>query len=119
MINLSLGELELIAQSRNISDYESKSKEYLTKALRESEPKPKPKTKPETKPKPEPKLVPKPEPEPKVEIKVNRKKLKKPRKAFEELRHKFSNKDEIREYKKAFYDAKKYKVSEPKIKKLK
>ena len=111
MINLSLGELELIAQSRNISDYESKSKEYLTKALRESEPKPKPKTKPETKPKPEP--------EPKVEIKVNRKKLKKPRKAFEELRHKFSNKDEIREYKKAFYDAKKYKVSESKIKKLK
>ena len=86
----------------------------MTKALRESEPKPKP----ETKPKPEPKLEPKPEPEPKVKIKVNRKKLKKLKKDFGELRHKFSNKDEIREYRKAFYDAKKYKISKSKIKKL-
>ena len=82
----------------------------MTKALRESEPKPKPKTKPETKPKPEP--------EPKVKIKVNRKKLKKLKKDFGELRHKFSNKDEIREYRKAFYDAKKYKISKSKMKKL-
>ena len=48
MINLSFDELRLIAQIRNISDYENKSKEDLIKAL--SEPKP------ETKPKPEKKL---------------------------------------------------------------
>ena len=48
MINLSLNELKPIAQIRNISDYENKSKEDLIKALRE----PKPETlKPETKPK--------------------------------------------------------------------
>ena len=38
MINLSFDELRLIAQIRNISDYENKSKEDLIKAL--SEPKP-------------------------------------------------------------------------------
>ena len=38
MINLSLDELKLIAQLRNISNYENKSKEDLIKAL--SEPKP-------------------------------------------------------------------------------
>ena len=52
MINLSLGELRLITQITNISDYENKSKEDLIKALSEPEtPKPKPetlKTKPET-----------------------------------------------------------------------
>ena len=37
MINLSFGELKLIAQVRNISSYENKSKEDLIKAL--SEPK--------------------------------------------------------------------------------
>ena len=60
MINLSFDELRLIAQIRNISDYENKSKEDLIKAL--SEPKPEtPKPKPETlKPKPE---TPKPKPE--------------------------------------------------------
>ena len=48
MINLSFHELRLIAQVRNISGYENKSKEDLIKALSE--------TKPET-PKPEiPKL---------------------------------------------------------------
>ena len=41
MINLSLDELRIIAQSRNISDYENKSKEDLIKAV--STPKPKPK----------------------------------------------------------------------------
>ena len=71
MINLSLDELRLIAQIRNISDYENKSKEDLIKAL--SEPKP------ET-PKPE-----RPEPEPKPEIRVNKRKLKKFRKDFDEL----------------------------------
>ena len=60
----------------------------------------------------------KPKPEPKIETKVNSKKLKKLRKDFDELRHNFSNKDEIREYRKAFYDAKKYKISKSKIKKL-
>ena len=54
-INLSLNELKLIAQIRNISDCENKSKKDLIKAL--SEPKPetlKPET-PETKPKTTPK----------------------------------------------------------------
>ena len=39
MINLSLDELRLIAQVRNISDYENKSKEDLIKALSETKPK--------------------------------------------------------------------------------
>ena len=39
MINLSWNELKLIAQYRNISDYENKSKEDLMKAF--SKPKPK------------------------------------------------------------------------------
>ena len=39
MINLSFNELKLIAQYKNISDYENKSKEDLTKALREQKPK--------------------------------------------------------------------------------
>ena len=45
MINLSLDELRVIAQIRNISDYENKSKEDLIKVL--SEPKPGTKPKPE------------------------------------------------------------------------
>ena len=88
MINLSLDELRLIAQIRNISDYENKSKEDLIKAL--SEPKP------ET-----------PKPEPKPEIRVNKRKLKKLRKDFDELRHKFSKK-EIDRYRKAFCVIKNY-----------
>ena len=40
MINLSFDELRLIAQIRNISDYENKLKEDLIKALREARPKP-------------------------------------------------------------------------------
>ena len=36
MINLSFDELRLIAQIRNISDYENKSKEDLIKALSET-----------------------------------------------------------------------------------
>ena len=39
MINLSLDELKLIAESKNIRDYENKSEKDLIKAL--SEPKPK------------------------------------------------------------------------------
>ena len=97
-INLSLDDLRLIAQSRNISEHENNSKEDLTKALSESEPKPKLKLRTKLKP------------EPKTEKKINRKKLKKLTKDFDELGHKFSNKDEIREYRKAFYHAKKYKL---------
>ena len=59
MINLSLDELRLITQSRNISGYENKSKDDLTKALSESEPK--------LEPKPKSKL----KSEPKIEVKVN------------------------------------------------
>ena len=46
MINLSFYELRLIAQIRNISDYENKSKEDLIKALSEPKPKPEPKLEP-------------------------------------------------------------------------
>ena len=87
MMNLSLDELRIIAQIRNISDYQNKSKEDLIKAVSEPEP--------DTKPNPEP------EPEPKIEMKFNRRRLKKLRKDFDELRHKFS-KTEIDEYRKAF-----------------
>ena len=38
MINLTFDELRLIAQIRNISDYENKSKEDLIKALSETKP---------------------------------------------------------------------------------
>ena len=124
MINLSLNELKLIAQIRNISDYENKSKEDLIKALSEPKPEiakpeiPEPEIpKPEI-PKPEipkPKIpkskIPKlkkskvissklkiskskiPKPKPRPEIRVNKKKLKKLRKDFDELRHKFSKKE--------------------------
>ena len=44
MIYLSLNELKLIAQFRNISDYGNKSKEYLIKALRDPKSEPEPKT---------------------------------------------------------------------------
>ena len=106
MINLSFDELRLIAQIRNISDYENKSKEDLIKAL--SEPKPKT-SKPETKPKPDTKpkqQTLKPEPEtPKIRVKTNKRKLRKLRKDFDELRHKFSKK-KIDRYRKAFYVSK-------------
>ena len=75
MINLSLNKLKLIAQYRNISDYESKSKEDLIKAL--SKPKPKPK------------------------IGINRNKFEEIRKDFVKLRKKFSKKEEDK-YRKVF-----------------
>ena len=71
MINLSFDELRLIAEIRNISDYENKSKEDLMKALSETKPKPKPEPKPQT-PKPETKPQ-----TPKSEIRVNKRKFKK------------------------------------------
>ena len=119
MINLSFDELRLIPQLRNKRDYEKKSKLDLIKALSESkqETKPKPETpklqtpKPETKPKsktlkPKPKPEPESEPEPKIRVITNKRKLKKLRKDFDELRHKFSIK-EIDRYRKTFYVAKK------------
>ena len=109
MVNLSFDKLRLITQIRNISDYENKSKEDLIKAL--SEPKPEiPRLK-------TPKLISSklkiskskiPKPKPRPEIRVNKKKLKKLRKDFDELRHKFSKK-EIDRYRKAFYNVKNYK----------
>ena len=60
MINLALDEIRLIAQNRNIRDYENKSEEDLIKAL--SEPKPK--------------------------IRINKKKLEEIRKDSNKLRHK-------------------------------
>ena len=118
MINLSSDELRLIAQVRNISSYENKSKEDLIKALSE--------TKPETPKLKTPKLISsklkisklkKPKPKPRLEIRVNKKKLKKLRKDFNELRHKFDKK-EIDRYRKFFYDVKNYKnLSISKIKK--
>ena len=113
MTNLSFDKLRLIAQVRNINNNENKSKEDLIKALSEPQPEiPKPDIqKPEIprleSPKPEiPKLetskvisskleiskskIPKPKPRP--EIRVNKKKFKKLRKDFDELRHKFAKK---------------------------
>ena len=127
MINLSLDEIRLIAQIGKISNYENKSKEDLIKALCELKPERSKQTlKPEAKPKQTPKQTPKTKlkpktkvkPEPKIEIKVNRKKLKKIRKDFDELRHKFSNKDEIYSlYRKSFYDIKNYRhIYDPNIK---
>ena len=59
--------------------------------------------------------IPKPKPRPK--IRVNKKKLKKLRQDFDELRHKFDKK-EIDRYRKAFYDVKNYEnLSISKIKK--
>ena len=65
IINLSLDELRLIAQSTNIGDYKNNSKEDLIKALSE----PKPETKLEPKPNPETKLNPEPKPKPKPKLK--------------------------------------------------
>ena len=82
MINLSLDEFKLIAQSGNIRDYENKSEKDLVKALNK------------------PKLKPK--------IRITKKKLEEIRKDFYELRHTLSKKD-VGNYRKAFYDIKNYK----------
>ena len=79
MTNLSLDELRLSVQNRNIKDYEYKPEEDLIKAL--SEPKPK--------------------------IRINKKKLVKIRKDFTKLRHKFPKK-EVDKYRQAFHDIKNY-----------
>ena len=88
MTSLSLNELKLTAQSRNRSD----SKEDLIKALREIKPKP--------------------------ETRINKKKLEEIRKDFNELRHKFSEK-EVDKDRKTFYDIKNHKhLSTSEIKKV-
>ena len=79
IINLSLDEIRLIAQNRNIRDYENKSEENLIKAFSQIKPK----------------------------IRINRKKLEEIRKDFIELRHKFFKK-EVDKYRKALYNIKNY-----------
>ena len=87
--------LRLLAQIRNISDYENKSKEDLIKTLSKAKPETlkseelKPETPKSEKIKPE---TPKSETV-KPKIRVNKKKLTKLRKDFDELRHKFSKKE--------------------------
>ena len=78
----------------------------MIKVLRETKPeKPKPEIPKTETPKPE-----KTKPEkPKLEIRVNKRKFKKLRKDFDELRHKFSKK-EIGRYRKAFYNVKATKI---------
>ena len=78
-LNLLLNELKLIAEHRNISDYENKSTKDLIKALR----------------RPKPKLG------------INTNKLKEIKKDFYNLRHEFS-KEEADKYRKSFYDIKNY-----------
>ena len=118
MINLSFDELRLIAQVKNISGYENKSKEDLIKAPSETKPEtPKPDiSKPETPKLKTPKIISSklkisklklPKSKPRPEISVNKKKFKKLRKDFDELRHKLDKK-EIDRYRKAFYDVKSY-----------
>ena len=89
MTSLALNELKLIAQYRNISDYQNKSKEDLIKAL--SKPKPK--------------------------LRINKKKLKEIRKDFYKLRHNFLETKHISI--KSFYDIKNYRhLSESKIEEI-
>ena len=65
MINLSLDELKLVAESTNIRNYEKISKKDLIKVLSERKPK----------------------------IGINKKKLEETRKDFNELRHKVFQKE--------------------------
>ena len=76
-LNLSLNELRLIAEHRNISNYENKSAKDLIKALRGSKPK----------------------------LGIKKNKLKEIKEDFYNLRHKFSKKDADK-YRKFFYDIK-------------
>ena len=78
-LNLSLNELRLIAEHRNISDYENKSANDLIKALRASRPR----------------------------LGIKKNKLKEIKEDFYNLRHKFSKKDADK-YRKLFYDIKNY-----------
>ena len=89
-LNLSLNELRLIAEHRNMSDYENKSAKDLIKAFRGSKPK--------------------------LGIKNN--KLKEIKEDFYNLRHEFSKKDPDK-YRKLFHDIKNYRyLSEIEIKQI-
>ena len=78
-LNLSMNVLKLIAEHRNISDYENKSAKDLIKALRGSRPR----------------------------LGIKKNKLKEIKEDFYNLRHKFSKKDADK-YRKLFYDIKNY-----------
>ena len=78
-LNLSLNELRLIAEHRNISYYENKSATDLIKALRRSRPR----------------------------LGIKKNKLKEIEEDFHNLRHVFSKKDADK-YRKLFYDIKNY-----------
>ena len=89
-LNLSLNELRLIAEHRNISDYENKSAKDLIKALRGSKPK----------------------------LGINKNKLKEI-KDFYNLRHKFSKTKQL-SIENFFYDIKNYRhLSEIEIEEIK
>ena len=89
MINLSLNELKLIANSRNIKDYKNKSANDLIKIL--SEPKP--------------------------ETNLSKNKIKEIKKDNNKLRYRFS-KSKINEFRKSLYNTKNKKnISIPEIKK--
>ena len=79
MINLSVDEIKLVAKNINIKDYKNKSKEDLIKILSESKPK----------------------------RKINKKKLEEIIKNFNELKHKFSQK-EIDKWRKTFHNIRNY-----------
>ena len=76
-LNLSLNELRLIAEHRNISDYENKSAKDLIKALRVS----------------------------RRRLGINKNKLKEVKEDFYNLRHKFSKRDADK-YRKRSFDIK-------------
>ena len=82
MINLSFDELKLIAQVRNISNYENKSKEDLIRALREPKSEsPKPK-------------IPKPEIPKLKTLKLKTPKLISSKLKISKLKHKNQNQDQ-------------------------
>ena len=75
MINLSLNELKLIAKSRNIKDYKSKSENDLIKILSEQKPK----------------------------ISLSKRKIKEIKKHFSKSRHRFS-KSKISKFRRSLYN---------------
>ena len=80
-LNLSLNELKLIAEHRNISNYENKSAKDLIKTLWRSRPR----------------------------LGIKKNKLKEVKEDFYNLRNKFSKKDADK-YRKLFYDIKNYRT---------
>ena len=89
-LDLSLNELRLIGEPRNISDYENKSAKDLIKSLRGSRPR----------------------------LGIKKDKLKEVKEDFYNLRYKFSKKDADK-YRKLFYNIKNYRnLSEPEIEEI-